>query len=87
MGYNARNDEIRDNITRMRRDWEEERDALAAVRRFNAKLSAKGYSWSWPKIAAALKSKHHWLSINCEAARQKRSQTNAFLSALAFRKG
>jgi len=49
MGYNARNDEIRDNITRMRRDWEEERDALAAVRRFNAKLSAKGYSWSWPK--------------------------------------
>jgi len=22
MGYNARNDEIRDNITRMRREWE-----------------------------------------------------------------
>jgi hypothetical protein len=22
MGYNARNDEIRDNVTRMRRDWE-----------------------------------------------------------------
>jgi len=50
MGYNARN-EIRDNITRMRREWEAERDALATVRRFNAKLSAKGYLWSWPKIA------------------------------------
>jgi hypothetical protein len=22
MGYNARNDEIRDNVTRMQRDWE-----------------------------------------------------------------
>ena len=28
MGYNARNDEIRDNITRMRREWEAKRDAL-----------------------------------------------------------
>jgi hypothetical protein len=35
MGYNARNDEIRDNITRMRRAWEAERNALATVRRFN----------------------------------------------------
>jgi hypothetical protein len=33
---NARNDEIRDNVTRMRCQWEEERDALATVRRFNA---------------------------------------------------
>jgi hypothetical protein len=49
MGYNARNDEIRDNITRMRREWEEERDALATVRCFNAKLSSKGYAWSWPR--------------------------------------
>jgi hypothetical protein len=31
MGHNARNDEIRDNITRMRRQWEEGRDALAAA--------------------------------------------------------
>jgi hypothetical protein len=30
------------------------RGALAPVRRFNARLSAKGYSWFWPKIAAAL---------------------------------
>jgi hypothetical protein len=44
MGYNARNDEIRDNVTRMRREWEAQRDALATVRRFNARLSAKGYS-------------------------------------------
>jgi hypothetical protein len=44
MGYNARNDEIRDNITRMRREWEAQRGALATVRRFNATLSAKGYS-------------------------------------------
>ena len=67
MGYNARNDEIRDNITRMRRQWEEERDALATVRRFNARLSAKGYSWFWPKIKAALVSKNHWLVIACDS--------------------
>jgi hypothetical protein len=67
MGYNARNDEIRDNITRMRREWEAQRGALATVRRFNAILSAKGYVWFWPKIAAALTSKHHWLIINCDS--------------------
>jgi hypothetical protein len=32
MSYNARNDEIRDNITRMRREWEAQRGALATVR-------------------------------------------------------
>ena len=57
MGYNARNDEIRDNVTRMRREWEAQRNALATVRRFNATLSAKGYVWFWPKIAAAPKLK------------------------------
>jgi hypothetical protein len=67
MGYNARNDEIRDNVTRMRREWEAQRNALATVRRFNATLSAKGYVWFWPKIAAALTSKHHWLVINCDS--------------------
>jgi hypothetical protein len=67
MGYNARNDEIRDNVTRMRRAWVAERQALATVRRFNAILSAKGYVWFWPKIAAALTSKHHWLVINCDS--------------------
>jgi hypothetical protein len=67
MGYNARNDEIRDNVTRMRQAWAAERRALATVRRFNATLSAKGYVWFWPKIAAALVSKHHWLVINCDS--------------------
>jgi hypothetical protein len=67
MGYNARNDEIRDNVTRMRRQWESQRGALATVRHFNATLSAKGYVWFWPKIAAALTSKHHWLVINCDS--------------------
>ena len=32
-----------------------------------ARLSAKGYSWFWPKIAAALSSKHHWLILNCDS--------------------
>jgi hypothetical protein len=52
MEYNTRNDEIRDNVTRMEREWEAQRGALATVRRFNATLSAKGYVWFWPKIAA-----------------------------------
>ncbi len=57
MGYNGRNDEIHDNLTRMRRAWEAEQDALAAVREFNARLSAKGTIWSWPTVAAALAAK------------------------------
>ncbi len=67
MGYNARNDEIRDNITRMKRAWEAERQALATVRGFNAVLSAKGYAWFWPKIAAAITAKHPWLVIVCDS--------------------
>jgi hypothetical protein len=67
MGYNARNDEIRDNVTRMRREWEAQRGALATVRRFNAIMSSKGHAWFWPTIAAALVSKHHWLVINCDS--------------------
>jgi hypothetical protein len=31
--------------------WEAQRDALATICRFNARLSAKGYSWGWPAIA------------------------------------
>jgi hypothetical protein len=67
MGYTARNDEIRDNVARMRREWEAQRGALATVRRFNAILSPKGYVWFWPKIAAALTSKHHCLIIACDS--------------------
>jgi len=54
-------------VERMKRDWEAQRQSLAVVRRFNASLSARGYSWFWPKIAAALVSKHHWLIINCDS--------------------
>jgi hypothetical protein len=64
VGYNARNDEIRDNFTRMRRAWESERDALATVRRFNA---ANGSAWFWPKIAAAITAKHPWLVVVCDS--------------------
>jgi hypothetical protein len=48
-------------------EWEAQRGALATVRRFNAALSAKGDVWFWPKIAAALTSKHHWLIIACDS--------------------
>jgi hypothetical protein len=40
MGYNARKDEIRDNVTRMRREWEGQRSgarsprSAASMRRF-----------------------------------------------------
>jgi hypothetical protein len=43
----------------MQRDFQAQRKVLATVRRFNAMLSAKGRAWFWPKIAAALVSKHH----------------------------
>lgn len=67
MGYNQRNDEIRDNIERMRREREAHADALATVEQFNARLSAKKSAWFWPTIAAALTSKHHWLIIACDS--------------------
>ena len=44
----------RANVVRMQREWVAQRDALAIVRRFNARLSVKGYVWFWPKITAAL---------------------------------
>jgi len=67
MGYNARNDEIHENLERMRREREAYEDALAIVRQFNARLSAKKTAWFWPTVAAALASKHHWLIIACDA--------------------
>ncbi len=66
MGYNARNDEVGDNVSRMRAQWRAEWDALATVRRFNASLSGTGYAWFWPKIAAAVAARHPWLVIACE---------------------
>jgi ribosomal protein L44E len=53
-------------VERMRADWQAQRDALATVRRFNARLSAKG-SACWPKIAAASTAKHPWLVIPCNS--------------------
>jgi len=67
MGYNQRNDEIHDNVGRMRAQWEAERDALATVRRFNGRLSSKGYAWFWPKISAAITAKYPWLVIACDS--------------------
>ena len=61
------NHERRQTVEDMQRAWAAERQALATVRRFNASLSARGYSWFWPKIAAALVSKHHWLIIACDS--------------------
>ena len=55
------------SVERMKLAWEAERDASATVRRFNARLSAKGYSWFWPKITAAIIAKHHWLIIVCDS--------------------
>ncbi len=41
MGYNQRNDEIRENIERMRREREAYADASAIVQQLNARLSTK----------------------------------------------
>ena len=46
MGYNARSDEIRGDM----RKWAAHRDALATMRLFNARLSAKKSAWFWPTL-------------------------------------
>jgi len=51
---------------RMRRAWEAEKDALATVRAFNARVSTGRAVWFWPKIAAAIVAKHPWLTIICD---------------------
>ena len=71
MGYNQRNDEIRDNIERMRREREAYADALATVRQFNARLSAKKPAWFWPTIAAALDPKPRPIGIQFVIVRWK----------------
>jgi len=40
MGISQRNDDILDKLTRMQRADEDRTDALAAIRQFNARLSA-----------------------------------------------
>ena len=44
----------------MKRDWAAQKGALAHRAPLQA---ANGKAWFWPKIAAALVSKHHWLAI------------------------
>ena len=68
MGIGRRNNnDIPDKMTRMQRAYEDHADALATVRQFNARLSAKGHIWAWPTIAAARVSKHPWLVIACDS--------------------
>ena len=54
MGYNARNDEIHENLERMRREREAYEDSLAIVRQFNARLSAKKTAWFSAALASML---------------------------------
>jgi hypothetical protein len=49
------------------REQNDEREALAAVRRFNAMASTGCRAWFFPTVAAALASKHHWLVVVCDA--------------------
>jgi hypothetical protein len=63
----ARSEELRIKIEQWQRDREAVADSLIAVRDFNARLSSGRAVWSWPKIKAALTSKHHLLSILCES--------------------
>ena len=48
MGYNARNDEIHENLERMCREREAYEDPLAIVRQFNARLGGANSS---PEVA------------------------------------
>ena len=54
-------------VERMKREQQAQREALDAVRRFNATMSAGGRAWFWPTVAAALVSKHHWLVVACDS--------------------
>lgn len=56
-----------DKMARDRRAQLARDDALATVRRFNARLSAGAAVWFWPKISAALASRHHWVVIACDS--------------------
>jgi hypothetical protein len=67
MGYDARNDEIHENLKRMRREREAYEDALAIVRQFNVRLSTKKTAWFWPTIAAAAPARCLAIRRNAEA--------------------
>lgn len=63
----ARIEEIRDTLKRMDREFEAVAESTGTVEQFNARLTAKKIAWSWPTIAAALISKHHWLVVACDS--------------------
>ena len=65
MGIFHRKDDIAAQIRRLDRDGEAMEDA--AVLAFNARLAAGRTTWSWPTIGAALATRHHWLSVACDA--------------------
>ena len=50
MGYNARNDEIHENLEGMRLERDAHENSLAVVRQFNTRLSAMKTAWFWPTI-------------------------------------
>jgi len=67
MGKSHRKDDIAAQIRRVERDGEAMEDALASVLAFNARLAAGRTAWSWPTIGAAVVTRHHWLTVGCEA--------------------
>jgi hypothetical protein len=80
MGYNARNDETRQRRADAARMGSAEGRARG--------LSVKGYVWFWPKITAALTSKHHWLIIACDAQqRSGRSSAQGFAQMTGYNRG
>ena|SRR5215472_12260773 len=67
MGISHRKDDIAAQIRRLERDGEAMEDALATVLAFNARVAAGRMAWSWPTIGAAVVTRHHWLTVACEA--------------------
>ena len=67
MGKGERNEKLRAMAASSFREQAALNEALAIVRDFNARLSAKGTILSWPTIGVALISKHPWLIIACDA--------------------
>lgn len=67
MGFSNRVPDMMAKWARERADAKDIADATAAVALFNAR-AAKGLGVvSWPTIAAALISKHHWAAILCRS--------------------
>src|SRR5665213_4303375 len=63
----ARSETIRDSMRAMEGDWKAVADATAAIEQFNVRLGAGNVPLSWPTIASALVSKHHWLIVACDS--------------------